>query len=142
MRVMTRSSTGPVDLAVLPRVGLDAVVFVSSFYDGPLAGLLIFAGRLHFFALAPQAETLDGPLLVYPLTEDEAARELRCKRLFERHVGTWWSYDVPAEQRGFADCGGFERYTQAVTAEFGAVNEADVEAGYQRRDPVAVLDCD
>lgn len=123
----------------LPVVELDAIVFVTSYYDGPLEGLVMVSDRLHYFALSPEAADGGGPWLVFPLTDAEVARELRCKQLFERHVGTWWSRDVPPGQRRVDTCEGSQSYEEAVAAEFGDLREADTAVGYQGRDPVAVI---
>lgn len=127
-------------VAGLPELGRDAIVFVSRYYDGPLSGLCRRAdGSVAFFAPVLDSWPVTA-LAVFPLSDAEQRRELRSKELFETHVGTFWSWDLPREQRTFGDCEGGGNYETAMAAEFGDDSDDEVaERGYVQRAPVAVI---
>lgn len=127
-----------VSAPTLPRIDWDAITFVHLYHDGPLTGLCTFEGRVHYFEVDPDSEYGER-LYVYELTGEEVARELELRRLFEAHLGTYWSYDLPqAEQqvRRPADRPG---YDAAVAAAFPGFDRLKVGNGYSKRSPVAVI---
>lgn len=70
------------------------LVFISSYFDGPIEGLVKYRGQIVRFVAEP--ETLFTENVRYrieQLSQEELQYELEQKALFEREVGTHWSFD-------------------------------------------------
>lgn len=104
----------------LNDIGYQAITYICDYYDGPMSGHCLVNGELHWFKIADDSEWNTRELLVYPLAPDDKAFELRTRELFEQHVGTWWSRDLPADQpRQIRDCcGDYDAFSAAVADEF------------------------
>lgn len=67
--------------------------FLSDFYDGPIAGLAIFQGRILRFCCFQEDIPYQRTYVLQELTPDELAEAKRRKAKFERMVGTVGSFD-------------------------------------------------
>jgi hypothetical protein len=76
-------------------LGPVAIVFCTSYYDMPLAGLCRHNGQLCWFI----GDYDTGTYTLYRLSEAEQTLEQAHQALFEELVGTHWSYEVPREER-------------------------------------------
>jgi hypothetical protein len=76
-------------------LGPVEIIFCSSYYDMPLAGLARHQNAFCWFA----GDYDTGTYTLYSLDEQAVAEELENKRDFEELVGTHWSFDVPREER-------------------------------------------
>lgn len=74
------------------------LLWVTSYYDGPLCGLCTYKGQVHWFA-AEGEDPEPAVWGVYTLTEKELAAALTDKAAFEELVSTRWSYDLPRSKR-------------------------------------------
>ena len=85
-------------------ISLD-VLWISDYYDEPLEGLAkdSASGTYHRFEIAEESATDAVPdwslYKVYCLSDSQALMWLKDKELFEKLVGTHWSYDTPSSER-------------------------------------------
>lgn len=68
-------------------------VFITDYYDGPLAGTCMLDGQLHRFEGIPYPEDNWEYYDVFPMTLFEKIKAKLNQYLFEICVGTHWSYD-------------------------------------------------
>lgn len=71
--------------------------FLNEYYDGPVAGLAIFDGRIHRFCCFQEDVPHQQVYVLQKLTDDEMAEEIRVKSKFERMVGTYGCFDERGE---------------------------------------------
>lgn len=70
------------------------LLFIASYYDGPIEGLAKYRGQIVRFVVEPETLFTGKELYrIEKLSEEELQYELEEKALFEREVGTHWSFD-------------------------------------------------
>ncbi len=74
------------------------LLWVTLWYDGPLAGLCTYKGQTCWFTADGEGDVPDVWGL-YQLADDQLAAVMKDKAEFEELVGTRWSYDVPRSMR-------------------------------------------
>jgi hypothetical protein len=63
------------------------IVFWADWYDGPVSGVARYRGREHWFEAEPEFYAQKRRMLhVYPLTDDELAREKELDRIYEEQA--------------------------------------------------------
>lgn len=76
----------------VPRTAFEWL-YISDYYDGPIAGLAVFQDRIVRFCAFQEDIPRHDILVFQELDPDELEAELKEKERFERMVGTHWSFD-------------------------------------------------
>ncbi|BCU75373.1 hypothetical protein [Luteolibacter sp. LG18] len=71
--------------------------FISDYYDGPIAGLAVFRGRILWFSCFEEDIAQHTLYVLQELSDEELEYEIEQKERFERMVGTHLSFDLSGE---------------------------------------------
>lgn len=112
----THERWSPEKAVGVPQISRDDVnwLYVSGYYDGPLSGRVIvrsYSGALPslWAQVFEECTALDADdnlvcgfyrkYVLYRLSKGSNAEEERRHKLFEKYVGTHWSYDVNGQRQ-------------------------------------------
>lgn len=75
--------------------------FVSDYYDGPLAGIVLINNTEYYFKLDADQDWEDRlyKYFVYDLPKHAMRKKQKSRSDFNRLIGTYWEYSLPESER-------------------------------------------
>jgi hypothetical protein len=78
-----------------------SIQWVNDYWDGPLSGMGMIDGELVYFQCEDQDDELNRSYGIYRLTAEQLAQEEERHADFNRLVGTYWDWSLPASLRSY-----------------------------------------
>jgi hypothetical protein len=75
-------------------------LWINDYYDGPLTGMTLFNGEKHWFKIKRASNRRGNLYFLYKLTPDQITHEEYWHKMFEKYVGTHWTYINGKRQAG------------------------------------------
>ena len=105
MKLRELESRDPPDDLPFLREGDYSLLWISDFWDGPISGMLLHAGREQWFEMFRENDDDDSldqwyrRYAVVALTAEQMAKEHEVHEDFRRYVGTYWDVGSPGVYR-------------------------------------------